>query len=300
MDAASRPAPLASAQPSTRASRPPATIVIPTLGDGGYLDVALGSVVPQARSVGAQVVVVCDGPDAAAARCAQRHGAELITLPHRQGVNAARNAGVSAAGSNLIIFIDKDVEVPQGWLSAYLDGAASAPDRELFGGPIRARLEGRRFPMCGRESAPITTLDHGVMDCDIPRVWGANMAVRRSALDRLGTFDEKLSGRGDEEEWELRLIAAGGRVRYLAAAGVVHRRTARDSRLRVLARAAYRQGREARAHDASRGEAPPLGAELRVLAGCAWHTVRRQCANGILMGATSAGRISGALAERLG
>ena len=42
-------------------------------------------------------------------------------------------------------------------------------------------------------------------------VWGANFAVRRSAVDRIGEFDESFDrGHGDEEEWLLRLRAAGG------------------------------------------------------------------------------------------
>jgi hypothetical protein len=35
--------------------------------------------------------------------------------------------------------------------------------------------------------------------------------------------------------------------------------------------------------------------ELRVLAGCGWHTVRRGCPQGLIMGAHSAGRLKRAL-----
>ena len=63
-------------------------------------------------------------------------------------------------------------------------------------------------------------------------VWGANFAVRRSAVERIGDFDETLDrGHGDEEEWLMRLRAAGGRIVYLADAGLDHRRSAGDSGL---------------------------------------------------------------------
>jgi len=39
------------------------------------------------------------------------------------------------------------------------------------------------------------------------------------------------------------------------------------------------------------GQAPGLARELRVLAGCGWHTVRRACPQGLIMGAHSAGRV---------
>jgi GT2 family glycosyltransferase len=124
------------------------------------------------------------------------------------------------------------------------------------------------------------------------------MAIRRSAFEHVGRFDEGLHGRGNEDDWELRYTARGGRIRYLAGAGLDHRRTAADARLSVLARAAYGQGRESRRHDVRIGTARPLRTELRTLVGCAWHVVRRRCAYGIVMGARTAGSIREALAER--
>jgi glycosyltransferase involved in cell wall biosynthesis len=272
--------------------------VIPTLSAPGYLDVTLASVVPQAEAAAAEVIVVSDGPDPATAAIAERHRAQLISLDEHRGLNAARNAGIDAARSDLLVFIDQDVDAPAGWLDALIAGVRATPEREVFGGPIRARLEGGGPRACGREAAPITTLDHGPEDRDIPLAWGANMAIRRSAFERAGRFDEDLHGRGNEDDWELRYTARGGRIRYLADAGLDHRRTAADARLSVLARAAYGQGRESRRHDARIGTARRLRTELRTLVGCAWHVVRRRCAYGIVMGARTAGSIREALAER--
>ena len=276
---------------------PSASVVIPTLAAPSYLEVTLGSVCPQARDAAAEVIVVSDGPDPATRAVAERHGARLVELPERRGLNAARNAGIEAAGSDLIVFIDQDIDAPAGWLEAILTGARENPECEVFAGPIRARLEGGPKG-CGREPPPITTLDAGPSDRDVPLAWGANMAIRRSAFERIGRFDESLHGRGNEDEWEYQYTAAGGRVRYLARAGLDHRRERDDSRLGVLTRAAYGQGREARRHDVRTGRTRPIRAELRVLAGCAWHTVRRRCAYGIVMGARVAGSMREALGER--
>lgn len=278
-------------------NKPTASILIPTLAAADYLEVTLASVSPQAQAADAEVIVVSDGPDRPTAVAAERHGARLVTLPKQQGLNAARNAGIEVALSDLIVFIDQDIDAPTGWLVALIEGARENPDVEVLGGPIRARLEqGPRG--CGREPAPITTLDAGPEDRDIPLVWGANMAIRRSAFERLGAFDEVLHGRGNEEDWEFRYTEAGGRIRYLADAGLDHRRAAPDARLRVLARHAYGQGREARRHDVRTGKARRVRTELRTLAGCAWHTVRRRCAYGIVMGARSAGSLREAFAGR--
>jgi GT2 family glycosyltransferase len=126
-------------------------------------------------------------------------------------------------------------------------------------------------------------------------VWGSNFAVRREAFERYGPFDESLGGHGDEEEWLMSLRAAGGRIVYLAAAGLDHRRSGEDSRLRRLAIAAYHRGRAARRTDVRRGVAPSAARELRNVAGAGWHTLRRACPQGLVMGAHSAGRLTEAV-----
>ncbi len=131
---------------------------------------------------------------------------------------------------------------------------------------------------------------------------------------------------GDEQEWQDRLLAEAGTdgacqpasvetgtlarrngggadthprpIVYVAAAALDHRRTPADARLRPLARAARARGRASRRYDAWRGEAPPLRRELRTLAGCAGHAVRRRCAAGVTMAAHSLGRLEQGLRER--
>jgi GT2 family glycosyltransferase len=274
------------------------TVVVPTRRRPDYLDVTLASVAPQARDARADLLVVSDGPDSATAGVAARHGARLLELSHPAGLNAARNAAVAATSSDLVVFVDDDVEASLEWLEAMLAGARSTPEIDVFGGPIRARLEGGGPRSCGRETPPITTLDLGTEDRDVQFVWGANIAIRRSALERIGAFDETIFIRGDEEDWQRRYAAQGGRVRYLARAGVDHRRTAEDSTIPKLARAAYAHGRAARRYDIRKGTAPPVARELRVLVGCGWHTIRRRCAFGIVMGAQAAGRLREALTDR--
>jgi glycosyltransferase involved in cell wall biosynthesis len=270
---------------------PTATIVIPTRSRPGYLEVALAAIAPQAGEAGAEVLVLNDGGDPATAQVAARHGATVLEVPPPGGANAARNAGIDAARSNLIVLTDDDIDAPDGWLRALLDGVAAAPEHDVFGGPIRACLEGGGPRACGRELPPITTLDRGPIDRDVELVWSANMAIRRRAVDRIGRFDESIRGRGEEEDWQRRYVAQGGRVRYIAGAGLVHRRTASDARLRPLARAAFSHGRAARRYDVHKGAAPGPEYEIRMLLGCVWHIVRRRCANGVVLAAHAAGRL---------
>jgi GT2 family glycosyltransferase len=277
---------------------PRAAIAVPTRNRPRYLDVALASICPQAAALGAEVVVVDDGPDAATRAVATRHCARYVAHDAPRGINVARNTAVEATDAPLLAFVDDDVEVWDGWLAALLRTAdEQPPEVGVLTGPIRPRIEDHRYRSCGREGPPITSLDLGPDDVDTARAWGANMAIRRAALERVGPFAEHLINGGDEEEWQARWQALGGRVRYVAAAGLDHRRAGDDARLRRLARAAYHRGRAARRFGALAGETPSLAAELRVLAGCLAHGPRYACFNGVTMTAHSAGRIRAALLE---
>ena len=276
---------------------PVASIVVPTRERPGYLHVTLDSIAPQASAAGAELIVVEDGGTPTGRLVAERHGARYLAHPAPRGPNAARNTGIEAARSDLIVLVDDDVEAPPGWLDALLAGAAGNPADDVLGGPIRPRLEGTNVRLCGREGPPITFLDLGDADREAQFVWSANMAIRRAALDRVGLFDAGLEIYGDEEEWQRRHLAAGGHTRYLAGAGLAHRRAGPDARLGGLMRSALRRGRNARRFDARKGVAPSLGREARVLAGCLVHVVRHRCTNGLVMGAEAAGRLREALAR---
>src|SRR6516165_6043004 len=278
-------------------SPPSASIVIPTRARPGYLEVALASIAPQAAASEAEVLVIDDsGRSAATAALAARFGARYLPHARQLGLNVARNTGVERSTGGLVMFVDDDIRAAPGWLGALIDAARDHPDVDVFTGPIRARLEGRRPRTCGREGPPITALDLGLRDTATRYAWGANMAIRRSALERIGPFDVSIEQGGDEVEWQERLARASGvdapaQALYVARAIVDHRRAGADARLLALARTAHARGRAARRFDARRGQAPSLTRELLTLAGCAGHVVRRRCPAGVTMVAHSAGRV---------
>jgi hypothetical protein len=194
---------------------PIASIVIPTRARPDYLRVALASIAPQAVAAGAELLVVEDDrPSPTTRALAERFGATYLSHTRALGLNAARNTGVAHTHGELVMFVDDDVKVDPGWLQALLTAAREHPDAQVFAGPIRPRLEGHpRWSMrsCGREGPPITSLDLGVEDTyQVGFAWGANMTVRRDALERVGPFDAALTNGGDEQEWQERLLAETG------------------------------------------------------------------------------------------
>jgi GT2 family glycosyltransferase len=280
----------------------PASIVIPTRSRLSYLEVALCSIAPQAAAASAEVLVVDDAGASEPARAlTARFGARYEAHSAPLGLNVARNTGVRRSHGELVVFVDDDIRAEPGWLTELLHAAGAHPEIDVFTGPIRPVLEGRALRSCGREPAPITALDLGEDDADARYAWGANMAIRRSALERVGGFDESLAHGGDEQEWQDRLRAADGgeraRVLYVARAGVEHRRAGADAKLRALAGAQHVRGRAARRFDVRSGGAPSLPREALTLAKCVGHVVRRRCPAGVTMVAHSAGRLREAVRE---
>jgi GT2 family glycosyltransferase len=275
----------------SRLGTPAASIVVPTRARLDYLEVALASLAPQAAATGSELIVVDDAGASQPARAlCERFGARYEPHPRPLGLNVARNTGVERSSGELIVFVDDDVEVGAGWLAALLGAARAHANADVFTGPIRVRLEGAPPRSCGREGPPITSLDLGEQDSWTRFAWGANMAIRRSALERVGPFDASLEHGGDEQEWQERLGAPDGAM-YVAAAALEHRRKPADARLGPLCRAAYVRGRAARRFDAWRGEAPSPWRELRTLVGCVGHVLRRRCPMGLTMVTHSLGRV---------
>jgi GT2 family glycosyltransferase len=276
----------------------PASIVIPTRARPAYLEVALASIVPQAQAVGVEVLVVDDAGDSPAARAlAERFGAAYEPHSRPLGLNVARNTGVERTKGELVVFVDDDVQVRSGWLRALLDAAREHPEVDVFTGPIEPRLEGSRLRSCGREGPPITSLNLGARDTPTRYAWGANMTIRRCALERVGPFEVALEYGGDEQEWQDRLRSADpdATVLYVAGAALEHRRAGPDAQLRSLVRAAYARGRASRRFDTFRreagGRAISPSRELHTLGGCLGHVIRRRCPAGLVMVAHSTGRL---------
>lgn len=170
------------------------------------------------------LVVVDDGSvdPAAVAAVAHRHGARVLRHPQARGPAAARNAGLVAATTPLVAFLDSDVVPEPGWLPALLAAFADpavglAAPRIVALPPIVGWL--------GTYEAVRSSLDLGpdralvVPRSRVAYVPSAALLVRRAAA--AGGFDERMRV-AEDVDLVLRLHAAGWRLRYEPAARVAH------------------------------------------------------------------------------
>jgi|SRR5579871_4029404 len=155
----------------------------------------------------------------------------------RQGKSCAMNAGIAAATAPILAFTDDDVRVGEGWLEAVVDAFRAHPDVDYAGGPVDPIWEApcpAWFAASGKILwGTLAILDYGperfVFEERRRIPLGANFAIRRTLVDRIGDFDPCL-GRNDVNtllgqelpEFFARARAAGARGLYVPAMRVQH------------------------------------------------------------------------------
>ena len=174
-----------------------------------------------------RVVVAEDGsrdPEAAAT-VARDRSVRLIQRPAPRGPAAARNEGWRAAGTEIVAFLDADVEVGADWLEPLL-AHFTDPTVAAVAPRVRApAVQGSTLDRFERECSP---LDMGPLPSMVgPRrrvryVPSAALLVRRDVLESLGGFDEDLRV-GEDVDLVWRAVKAGRTVRYEPSVVVHHR-----------------------------------------------------------------------------
>ena len=186
--------------PSAPPMRPSASVVVCTRNRAGSLARTLDSLglLTLDEPDRFEVVVVDNGsadatPDVIRAFAGQARFRVTCRLEPRPGLSRARNAGISAARGDVILFTDDDCIVAPDWLAASL--AQFAEDRcKVVGGRILL-FNPAHLDITTRVSTVPETLSTPAQLFGF--VMGANMAFGREALDAIGTFDSRFGAGTD-------------------------------------------------------------------------------------------------------
>ncbi|MEQ8842890.1 MAG: mycofactocin biosynthesis glycosyltransferase MftF [Acidimicrobiales bacterium] len=198
---------------------PPVTVVVPAKDDADHLAHLL-------PSIGQPTLVVDDASDRPSEieSVGRVHGARVVRREVNGGPGAARMTGLGAVDTELVVFVDADVVLPDGWwpaLAAHFDDpavVAVAPRVRSAPGPsLRERYEEIHSPLdLGAEPANVAPRRR------VAYVPTAVLAVRASAVDRVGGFDPALRV-GEDVDLVWRLAAEAGTVRYAPEVVAHHR-----------------------------------------------------------------------------
>jgi glycosyltransferase involved in cell wall biosynthesis len=198
------------------------SIVIPCYNHAHYLSDAITSAIEQTRAC--QIVVVDDGSADGSGAVARRYAGVKVVRQENRGLAAARNCGVRESDGEVVIFLDADDRL-------WRDAAHVAVDL-LSANPQAAMVVGRCRVV---DSAGVPQQTNPVRDraCSYEEllrdnaIWTPAMAAfRRSALQRVGEFDETNSPAAD---YDLYLRVAREYPIVAHAATVVDYRQHRDN-----------------------------------------------------------------------
>ncbi len=171
---------------------------------------------------------------------------EVVIDPANRGYGAAANLGAGRTDLPYLLVLNSDTVLPRGAIDALSDYLDAHPRVGLAGPRLRAP-DGTLEPSChaplgtlrsvlekgrvGRALAsvpgfgPRWALINGPHDRarSVPWVTGAALAIRRSAFDAVGGFDESYFMYAEEADLCWRLRHAGWEVHFAPVADLVHR-----------------------------------------------------------------------------
>ncbi|MDQ2899008.1 MAG: glycosyltransferase, partial [Acidobacteriota bacterium] len=214
---------------AARFSPPRVSVVINTFNRGAYIDRCLQSL--QKQTYRNFEVVVVNGPstDDTAKRLESYKDKIRIARTDSRVLCVSRNIGIREGRGDLIAFLDDDAVAEPNWLRelvfAFADSTVGAVGGMVF------RTHGR-----GVEWRNGTVDRKGNVQMDLPRpgqhwdwdegrlntVPGGCCIFRRSALERIGGFDEEIEYYHDETDVVMRLRTAGYRTLHRPRAVVFH------------------------------------------------------------------------------
>lgn len=211
------------------------------------------------------------------------------------GANAARNAALRLAGGDVIVFIDDDVFVTEGWLGKLQKGLCR--ERPVVSGPVRLTIEGA---VLGKHREEIQSFFGEILRSPVgfdgePLPALGNLAAYRQVFER-ALFDESLQPPVEEADW---LRRAGVRCGFVADAWVWHHKTPQEVNPRSALACVWRRGREGgwwlreRIKISAEERSTLAKCSLRTSARAFGHALFQRCWGGAIVGA---GELSKALA----
>ena len=186
----------------------------------------------------------------------QRLPIEILTVAAR-GKNRALNVALDHVEGDLVVLTDDDVIPDAQWLRKLEECARDHPDHELFGGPILPHWPRPPDPWILADvplGVTFALTDRTIKDGEVSSdtIWGPNMAIRKSVLDRGIRFNSNVGPdgtsdymMGSETEFTRRLARDGVKAWFCADAQVSH--MIREHQLSVdwILQRAHRHGRSA-------------------------------------------------------
>jgi GT2 family glycosyltransferase len=183
-----------------------------------------------------EIVVVDDGSQDHTLAVAERRGPpdgnlKVVRSSRNRGCPAARNLGLEHAEGEIVAFIDADGFAAPSWLSELVatfeaDETVGGAASTVFFAENPLVLNGAGGTVNRQGWAADLSMNESYERAEIASEalypMGCGMAVRRSALERVGPFDDRMLNYYDDVDYGIRLWRAGYRVVVAEDAWIDH------------------------------------------------------------------------------
>jgi GT2 family glycosyltransferase len=278
-----------------------ASVVLPSFGRPDHVRACLAALAALEGGPYPTIVVDDGSPEPLAPICAEAGDWVRCLRQENAGPAAARNRGVAAADSRLILFIDDDCRPRPGWARALIAAQGGRAAR-LVGGRV---VNGLEENACSGAAQAILTYSYdafGGFEDRLAFFTTNNMCVDRDRFLSLGGFDTRYAFASEDRDLSFRWKGAGGHLRHAPEAVVEHYH--RLTLPRFL-RQQYAYGRGARRFHRTVRASGTGGVEMGgkgFYAGLLLHPLRRPspraALRSVLIGAAHAAMLAGYLRER--
>ncbi len=182
-----------------------------------------------------EIVVVDDGSQDDTLQVAERSSARgeltIVRSPRNRGCPHARNLGLRHAKGEIVAFIDADGYAAPSWLRHVVD----AFDADATVGGVASTVFFDANPLVINGAGGIVNRQGWAADLSMNESYeraqiasealypmGCGMTVRRSAMERVGQFDDRMLNYYDDVDYGMRLWRAGYRVLVAPDAWIDH------------------------------------------------------------------------------
>lgn len=190
------------------------SIIIPAYNEANHLPNLLRSI-NRVMGRNVDVLVVDNGSSDRTAAIAEDFGCRVLWLKAKTFPSVARNAGVKACDSDLLVFLDADIIVTDAWAQEIQQLSSNS---EFVEGLC---LTGDSYQMSLRPSWIESYWFEPLRTCEKQYINGGNIVVSRRTFEVIGGFDNRLET-GEDVDFCDRARQLGVRITFNSALAVHH------------------------------------------------------------------------------
>jgi N-acetylglucosaminyl-diphospho-decaprenol L-rhamnosyltransferase len=173
-----------------------------------------------------EIIVADNGSADDSVNIARRCGARVLRVGENAGYARASNLGAAAASGEFVLFLNPDVRLERGAITALVAAARRYPGAAAFA-PQLVNPDGTVFYrdyslLCSAPRNKSTPKRPPVGDCSVEMLIGAALMCRRQAFIAIGGFDERIFLYYEDDDICRRLRQAGWSLVHVHDAVVRH------------------------------------------------------------------------------